>query len=191
MPAISRSRRAVRIVQRETAFGLPAADLYGSTEGLVGVSPPGEEPLTFASDTCIVEPVDEHDQPVAPGETSAAVLVTNLFNRAQPLIRYRIEDRFVQQPPSPDHGHFRAVVDGRTSDTLRWGEVVVHPLTITNELIHTPAIVDFIVRQTRAGVTIDVVTIADVDLVAVGDRIGRDLAAAGAAWRRGGHGAHR
>ena len=117
-----------------------------------------------------MEPVDEHDRPVAPGETSAAVLVTNLYNTAQPLIRYRIEDRFVQQPPSPDHGHFRAVVDGRASDTLRWGDVVVHPLTITNELIHTPAIVDYIVRQTVSGVAVDVVTIADVDLEAVGSR---------------------
>ena len=166
-------------VQLEDAFGLPASDLYGSTEGLVGVSAPGDEPLNFASDTCLVEPVDEHDRPVAPGETSAAVLVTNLYNTTQPLIRYRIEDRFVQQPPSPDHGHFRAVVDGRASDTLRWGDVVVHPLTITNELIHTPAIVDYIVRQTVSGVAVDVVTIADVDLEVVGEQIGRDLAAAG------------
>jgi phenylacetate-coenzyme A ligase PaaK-like adenylate-forming protein len=169
---------AVR-AQLEGAFGVPVTNLFGSTEGLVGVSEPGEEPLAFASDGCIVEPVDDRHQPVAPGQPSAAVLVTNLYNRAQPLIRYRMDDRFVQAPPSPHHGHFRAVVDGRASDTLRWGEVVVHPLTVTNELIHTPAIVDHVVRQTPAGVTIDVVAVADVDLTAVGSAIQRDLAAAG------------
>lgn len=160
---------------------MPVANLFGSTEGLLGVSEPGEEPLTFASDACIVEPVDEHDRPVPPGHPSTAVLVTNLYNHTQPLIRYRIDDRFVQVPPSPHHGHFRAVVDGRTADTLQWGEVVVHPLTVTNELIHTPAIVDYVVRQTSAGVSIDVVATADIDLVPVTAAIGRALAAAGLA----------
>jgi phenylacetate-coenzyme A ligase PaaK-like adenylate-forming protein len=163
----------------EDAFGVPVSNLFGSTEGLIGISEPGEDELSFASDGCIVELVDEHDRPVAPGEPSAAVLVTNLYNRAQPLIRYRIDDRFVQAPPSAHHGHFRAVIDGRTSDTLRWGEIAVHPLTVTNELIHTPAIVDYVVRQTPTGVTVSVVTADDVDLSAVGAAIQRDLAGAG------------
>jgi phenylacetate-coenzyme A ligase PaaK-like adenylate-forming protein len=49
-----------------------------------------------------VELVDEHDRPVRPGTPSSSILVTNLYNHAQPLIRYRIEDRFaaVRSVPS-------------------------------------------------------------------------------------------
>jgi phenylacetate-coenzyme A ligase PaaK-like adenylate-forming protein len=165
----------------EQAFGVPVIDLYGSTEGLVGLSAPGQAVLDFASDGCIVEPVDEHDRPVGPGEPSASVLITNLSNQAQPLIRYRIEDCFVPAPPAAEHGHFRALVDGRTSDTLRWDDVTVHPLTVTNELIHTPAVVDYVVHQTPSGVAIGVVTVGAVDLDGLGQRIAADLAAAGKA----------
>ena len=163
----------------ERAFGLPVVNLYGSTEGLIGVSAPGEAPLNSASDGCIVEPVDGDDQPVGPGEPSASILVTNLYNHVQPLIRYRIEDCFVPVPPTPDHGHFRAFVDGRASDTLRWGDVTVHPLTITNELIHAPAVVDYVVRQTPSGVAIEVVTGGPVDLDSLRQRIESDLTVAG------------
>src|SRR5262249_54470129 len=107
-------RRSIR-----DAFGVPIVNTYGSSEGLTGSSPPDDVAVTFADDCCIVEPVDEHDRPVEAGEPSAAVLVTNLYNRVQPLIRYRIDDRFVRWPEAPDHGHLRAEVEGRASDVLR------------------------------------------------------------------------
>ena len=100
---------------RETvaeAFGVPVGNTFGSTEGLVGTSGPGEEPLTFNSDLCIVELVDEDDQPVPSGTPSAKVLVTNLYNRAQPLIRYELTDSFVRQPDAAEHGHLRACGGG-------------------------------------------------------------------------------
>jgi len=70
------------------------SDLFVSTEGLVGRSQPGEPVLTFASDMCVAELVDEHNQPVRPGVASRKLLVTNLHNRTQPLIRYELTDQF-------------------------------------------------------------------------------------------------
>jgi phenylacetate-coenzyme A ligase PaaK-like adenylate-forming protein len=163
----------------EGAFGVPVIDLFGSSEGLMGLSAPGDGPLNLASDCCIVEFVDEYDQPVEPFRPAAAILVTNLYNHVQPLIRYRLDDRFVQQPFVPEHGHVRATVDGRASDTLRWGDVAVHPLTVTTELIHVPAVVDYVVHQTPTGVDLDVVLGADADLDALQARIACALAAAG------------
>lgn len=163
----------------EQAFDVPVIDTFGSSEGLVGVSAPGEEVLTFASDCCIVELVDADDQPVEPGRPSASVLVTNLYNRTQPVIRYRMEDRFAQEAPAADHGHLRATVDGRTGEILRWGDVVVHPLAIVNELLLTPAVVDYVVRQTASGVEIDVVARDEIDLTALTERITHDLVDAG------------
>jgi hypothetical protein len=46
----------------------------------------------------IVESVDEHHQPVPHGTAGAKVLVTNLTNYAQPLIRYEVPDRITVSP---------------------------------------------------------------------------------------------
>ena len=46
------------------AFGVPVINMFVSTEGLVGHSEPGGQVLTFASDTCIAECVDEAGRPV-------------------------------------------------------------------------------------------------------------------------------
>ena len=76
------------------AFGVPVIDTFASTEGLVGHSDPGGSVLTFATDMCIVELVDAENRPLADGAASTRVLVTNLYNLTQPLIRYELTDRF-------------------------------------------------------------------------------------------------
>ena len=58
--------------------------------------------MRFATDMCIVELVDARNRPVADGTTSAKVLVTNLHNRTQPLIRYELTDRFLRHPADGD-----------------------------------------------------------------------------------------
>jgi phenylacetate-coenzyme A ligase PaaK-like adenylate-forming protein len=168
-------RRAIR-----AAFGAPLVNTYGNTEGLVGASPPDDPVITFASDACLVEPVDRDGRPVPPGVTSDAILVTNLFNPVQPLIRYRVDDRMVQRPPAPDHGHLRAEVEGRAGDVLRYGAVIVHPLVIASPLEHAAAVADFQVRQTPVGVDVDVVPGAgSVDTAALADQVAERLRHAG------------
>jgi phenylacetate-coenzyme A ligase PaaK-like adenylate-forming protein len=167
---------------RETiaeAFGVPVGNTFGSTEGLVGVSEPGEEPLTFNSDLCIVELVNEDDQPVPPGTPSAKVLVTNLYNRAQPLIRYELTDSFVRQPDAAEHGHLRACVEGRMEDPLRYDDVDVHPHAVRSALVATPAVLDYQVRQTPRGIEVDVVTGGVLDLAELQTRLTTALATAG------------
>jgi phenylacetate-coenzyme A ligase PaaK-like adenylate-forming protein len=140
-------------------FGVPIFDLFGSTEGLMGVTEPDGSAFVFNSDTCIVEPVDADDRPVPMGTPSTHVLVTNLCNHVQPLIRYRLEDRFTQLPEVPGSPYFRASVEGRADEVLRWGAVEVHPLGVRAALLKHPEVVDYQVRQTPEG--IDVALIAD------------------------------
>lgn len=45
------------------------------------------------SDLAILEVVDEHNRPVPPGQPGNKVLLTNLYNLVQPIIRYEIDDR--------------------------------------------------------------------------------------------------
>jgi phenylacetate-CoA ligase len=162
-------------------FGAPIVDTFGSTEGLVGVSEPDDDVLVFNSDCCIVELVDEENRPVAEGETSAKVLVTNLANRLQPLIRYELTDRFRRLPDAPEHGHLRARVEGRTDDVLVYGAVNVHPLVIRSELVKTPAIAEYQVRQTPTGIDVAAVAARQVDRDDVRARLARALVGAGLA----------
>jgi phenylacetate-coenzyme A ligase PaaK-like adenylate-forming protein len=136
-------------------FPVPLVDTFGSTEGLVGSTPPDDDVFVFAEDGCIVELVDADDRPVPPGTPSAAVLVTALENHLQPLIRYRLTDTFVEQPPVTAHGYLRARVEGRSDDVLRFGGVSVHPLVIRSVLVHAPEVVDYRVRQTARGIAVD------------------------------------
>ena len=112
------------------AFGVGVSDMFGSTEGVLGVSPPDDPVIQLASDLAIVELVDHDNRPVDPGTPSTKALVTNLCNRVQPLIRYELTDSFVERP-TPSNGHMRVTVEGRRDDELTFPDnVVVHPSAI-------------------------------------------------------------
>ncbi|GEL19111.1 AMP-binding protein [Pseudonocardia asaccharolytica] len=162
-------------------FGAPLIDGFGSTEGLVGNSPPGEEAIVFAEDGCVLELVDDRNRPVPPGTSSAKVLVTNLYNQVQPLIRYELTDRFVAEPPAAGHGHLRARVQGRSDEVFRYGAVTVHPLVMRSVLVQTPEVLEYQVRQTPGG--IDVAAVADpgLDVAGLQRRLAAALAGSGLA----------
>jgi phenylacetate-coenzyme A ligase PaaK-like adenylate-forming protein len=160
-------------------FGVPLANVYGSSEGLVGASAPDEPWLVFADDTCIVELVDEDDRPVPPGMPSSSILVTNLYNQAQPLIRYRIEDRFEAAPATTGDGHLRADVEGRAADVLRFDGRDVHPYVITTRLANAAAVVDYQIRQVTGGVVVDVVAPSGLDAPGLAADIRHGLGAVG------------
>jgi phenylacetate-coenzyme A ligase PaaK-like adenylate-forming protein len=145
----------------------------------MGVSDPGDEPIVFASDQCIVELVDDEYHPVAPGTPSTRVLVTNLCNLAQPLIRYELTDSFLQHPPVPEHGHLRATVEGRSDDVFAYGDVRIHPLVVRSTMVKTPEVVEYQVRQTARGVDIDVVAPGGCDESRLASRIASALSEAG------------
>jgi phenylacetate-coenzyme A ligase PaaK-like adenylate-forming protein len=162
------------------AFGVPVIDLFASTEGLVGHSEPGEAVLTFAGDTCIAECVDDEGRPVPDGTTSSKVLVTNLHNLTQPIIRYELTDRFTPAGTS-DGGALRASVEGRSDDLFRYAEASVHPFVIGAPLLHAPAVREFQIRQTERGADIVAVIDGDFDPSAVTAAVKRSLRQAGVA----------
>jgi phenylacetate-CoA ligase len=143
------------------AFGVPVIDLFVSTEGLVGHTEPGGSVFTFASDTCIAECVDGDGRPVPVGLPSAKVLLTNLHNLTQPLIRYELTDQFTPAAPfdAAAGGFLRASVDGRVDDLFRYGAASVHPFVIGAVLARAPAVREFQVRQTDRGA--DVTAVVD------------------------------
>jgi phenylacetate-CoA ligase len=137
-----------RLREAISGFGAPIVNTFASAEGLVGSSMPDGEVVRLAEDTCIVEVEEDR------------VLVTNLENRVQPLIRYELNDQFTEV--SRD-GLLCARVHGRCDDLLRYDGVDVHPVAVRSELVRTPEVLDYQVRQTANGIDIDVLLAGELD----------------------------
>jgi phenylacetate-CoA ligase len=162
------------------AIGVPVTNMFVSTEGLVGHTDPGGEVFTFASDTCLAECVDEAGRPVADGTASARVLVTNLHNLTQPLIRYELTDHFTPAGTSPG-GFLRASVEGRAEDVFRYGSTLVHPSALTTALLRAVQVRGYQVRQTTRGADVTVVADAGLDDEALAAAVRQSLRQAGVA----------
>ena len=79
---------------------------YAATEApTIAASSPEHPELEIAEDVVVIEIVDENNRPVPPGRPGAKVLLTNLINYAQPLIRYELTDSVVEsRSPIPRVG---------------------------------------------------------------------------------------
>jgi phenylacetate-CoA ligase len=163
------------------AFGAPIYNTFATSEGLVGSSGPDELAITMSTDSCIVEPVDAAGQPVPPGTASAKVLVTNLYNHLQPLIRYELSDSFTRHPDAPSHGHLRVSVEGRADPILCYGQAEIHPLALRSVLLDTPEVLDYQVQQTARGAAVSVLLQRETSLVPLREQLRSALARAGLA----------
>jgi phenylacetate-coenzyme A ligase PaaK-like adenylate-forming protein len=163
----------------ERAFAVPVIDAFVSTEGLVGHSEPGGSVLSFASDMCLAELVDDDNNPVPAGVPSAKVLVTNLHNLTQPLIRYELTDRFTRAEGSPTAGWLRASIDGRADEVFLYGSVTVHPHVIRSTLASQEAVREYQVRQTERGIDVACVTSGHLATATLAARLEHALCQAG------------
>lgn len=131
----------------ESAFGCPVENRYASAE-FPGLSMECRHGFFHVnSDWHLLEPVDENYQPVAAGVVSHTVLVTNLANRVQPLIRYDLGDRVkLADTPCMCGNRLPAItVEGRTSDPLSFDApdgtaVTVLPLALVAVIEETPGV---------------------------------------------------
>jgi phenylacetate-CoA ligase len=132
----------------EQAWGYPPFNAYGATEGGGGLAAETSEHngMYVYEDNAIFEVVDEQYRPVPPGEYGDKVLITTLFSRTQPLIRYELSDS-VRLAADTGSGRlpFARIdsIQGRTEDILRLPgvsgkEVAVHPITFHHVLDSLP-----------------------------------------------------
>ncbi len=104
----------------EAAFGCRVSVRYLASEALALTSRCRQGLLHVNADWNLVEPVDDAFRPVPAGELSHTVLVTNLANRVQPLIRYNLGDRVqLDTGPCACGSPFATLqVEGRSGDVL-------------------------------------------------------------------------
>lgn len=96
------------------------SETYGATECLTIANQCKHGRLHLNTDLCLLEPVDADNQPVPVGVPSDKVLVTNLHNYAQPLIRYELNDSVTMLEEACPCGAGLPVirVEGRSDDTF-------------------------------------------------------------------------
>ncbi|MCY1061540.1 hypothetical protein [Nannocystis sp. SCPEA4] len=139
------------------------------------------------SDWAVLEPVDADHRPVPPGQPSHTVLLSNLANQIQPILRYDLGDSVLARPdPCPCGSPFPAVrVQGRAADLLTFptahGEPVsVSPMAFGTLLDRVPGLAQFQLVQTAPATLrgrLRIAAGADVERVsqAVRDEVGRLL----------------
>ncbi len=168
----------------EMAWSKPV-DMYASTEvGVVAIGSLDQIGLHICEEA-IVEVVDEKGHPVPPGVPGSKVLLTNLVNRAEPLVRYELADSVVLADGSDPSGRpYDRIerIDGRSDDVLTLpapggGEVSVHPYLLRAPFALIPEVVQYQIVHRPAELLVRIVPRRDAspDLI---DRVAAALRAA-------------
>jgi phenylacetate-CoA ligase len=148
------------LVQR--AWQVPPFDVYAATEtGGIAAECERHTGMHLFEDLVLAEVVDADGRPVPPGVTGDRLLVTVLFGRTLPLIRYELTDRVRLATESCPCGRpFRllAAVEGRTDQLLQLpgrdgASRPVHPVVFHRALELVDA-AGWQVRQQRDGLTV-------------------------------------
>lgn len=157
------------------AWGVEPFDNYGMTElGLAfGCDCPFHRGVHAFEDFFIAEVVDERNRAVPAGTQGYKLLLTNLFNFTQPLIRCEVSDMLTMDPePCPCGRPFRLVseIEGRSDDIIclkdREGrDVAVPPALFDDPMEALMDIQEYRIVQEKDGLHL---------YVAVGDRASRE-----------------
>lgn len=147
----------------ERVLDCRVSDRYGCEEvGLIASECEAHDGYHVNEEHVIVEIVGEDGRPVPAGEPGL-VCVTDLINRAMPLVRYVVEDVAVAQlePCGCGRVHARiAKIVGRTADFLKRddGGLVAGVSLVERTLTHIPGLAQLQLVQDRIGhVTANVV----------------------------------
>lgn len=146
----------------EKAWGRAPFNEYAATEtGGLAAECEARSGMHLFEDLAIVEVVDAHHQPVPTGTVGDHLLVTSLFNRTQPLIRYVVSDRVRLAAAECSCGRPYALiaeVQGRAEDVMRFpaangGVVTVHP-NVFHDLLDTLPTSGWQVIQEPSGIRV-------------------------------------
>jgi phenylacetate-CoA ligase len=152
------TRRRVKAAWRDEPF-----NQYGATETADIAAERWEcRRMHLFEDLVIAEVVDEEYRPVPPGTYGARVLITTLFSRTQPLIRYELDDSIRLAGDTCPSGHVFGVVEGiqgRVEDRLHLpalagGRTDVEPLVFNRIMDILPVTRWQVAQEDDDGLTV-------------------------------------
>jgi phenylacetate-coenzyme A ligase PaaK-like adenylate-forming protein len=152
------------------AWGDEPFDQYGATETAdIAAEYRACRRMHLFEDLLIAEVVDEQNRPVPPGKYGAKLLVTTLFSRTQPLIRYELSDSVRISTEQHSCGLPFAVlesVQGRKEDALELpgmagGRVTIQPLVFNRVMDIIPVSGWQVIQEADDSLTILVAGMRD------------------------------
>ncbi|MCX2930965.1 phenylacetate--CoA ligase family protein [Mycobacterium sp. CVI_P3] len=169
----------------QEVFGCTVTETYNASEATPLSLPCRLGNLHLNTDWYLVEPIDSSGDVVPAGQRSDSLLLTNLANFVQPLIRYEMGDSVViGADPCPCGSPLPTVTpEGRTDELVTFparegGEVVVVPMAIATVVEETPGVLRYQVIQTApAGLTVRLDEDGGADRSAVWTQVHRRLEA--------------
>ena len=102
----------------ETVFGIPIINEYGASELDLIAFTNSKEKFAVNSETLFVEILDGNNQPVSYGN-SGRIVITSLYNKAHPMIRYDIGDIGILDEGSTFKQPILKKLIGRTNDIAK------------------------------------------------------------------------
>ncbi|MBG6186769.1 phenylacetate-CoA ligase [Flavobacterium sp. CAN_S2] len=151
----------------EKQFGVPIVNEYGASElDLIAFENPQDE-WQVNSETLFVEILDENNRAV-PNGTSGRIVITSLFNKAHPFIRYDIGDIGILDEKSTLQKPILKKLIGRTNDVAVLPSGKKSPgLTfyyVTKSIIEDDGNVkEFVIRQTKIN-SFEIEYVSEVEL---------------------------
>lgn len=162
------------MVQRiRTAWSVLPFDHYGLTEEPhVGCECTERRGIHVFEDACVVEVVDEENRPVEPGKLGQKCLLTNLYNRTQPLIRYEVSDMLVKGAERCPCGRpfpLLTQIGGRREDMLvltdeRGQKVAIPPLALGARVESLPELAEYRIHHGPEHIRLQAVPRAGADI---------------------------
>jgi phenylacetate-CoA ligase len=166
------AREAVR-----SAWDIEIYDYWGCSEGVYAFPCAIGQAMHLPDDLTIIEPVDQDNNPVPYGQPADKLLLTNLYNRTQPLIRYEITDSMtvVDVPCECGCAHRQITnLRGRSDSFFKYeGGGSVFSLAIETVLLADPHVVEMQVTQTPRGAVVSIVTRETCNVEALHDDLRR------------------
>ena len=169
------TRRRVR-----DAWGIEMFDFYGLTETLIIAGEcAAHAGLHIYEDAAVIEVVKENGAATLPGELGAGLVVTNLFNRTFPIIRYEVSDlaAMTLEPCACGLPFARLVhLAGRREEILELAapdgrSVSVHPFVIETPLEEDRGVRSFTLRREDGGLRIRIEPAPDADAATLARRL--------------------
>ena len=176
-----------------TAWGSRPFNMYAVTEaGMLGMECERHH-VHLLDDETLFEVVDEDNRPVPPDEPGHKLLITSLYRRTQPLIRYEISDMVTLSSEPCSCGRPLPVLrslEGRSDDILyladgKGGEVPVHPAHFRSPFAVETEVREYQVIQREREILVRVVPADEANRTVLRDRVAsrlkQELRLAGAA----------
>ncbi|OGV44120.1 MAG: CoF synthetase [Legionellales bacterium RIFCSPHIGHO2_12_FULL_42_9] len=176
--------RTIRSLIKKTWPNGAIFNTYSSSEGLIGMNCHADShEMHLNDDGCIVQLVDDLNNPVGKNKMSGKVYITNLYNYTLPIIRYELADQLIFLDKRCECGINHQLIAEPLYrpefDFIYQGSILVHHYVFVTPILLEKNIREYQVIQTENGVDVKVVLLGVINKTQLQQAIADELSRQG------------